>query len=396
MMQWIRSSDPTCPWDASCTHIAASQGYLTMLKWMKAADPPCPWDARCTTMAMSPGNEEMLQWLRLEAIPPCPWDESCMKTAVGYAHNHALLPWMLTQEPPPPWHSSCSVAIAHFGRLDLLQWLHHRGYGLATDLALIAASQGHVRMLQWLLDVGKTLPDVADEAGRLFEIPPRCCNSRATACMACRVRDAYRCDDPEWPVSTLMLCGDRDMKLSACRARQLHEARIRFCTLHGLIRWFCRSFRSRHSSSCIGSCTDSQGGSSGSGLASHVPEPGTDAQASSSSSSSSPSSHNSSLTDICNGIIDEAKMPCETASPSQFNGSSSSSYNSRRNVISIVRTANITECASMHPVKGSHGLGYPLHAQAGVDKQNGQSLLFHLAQLPDELIAKIAEAADLQ
>ncbi|KAJ1435084.1 hypothetical protein B484DRAFT_325782 [Ochromonadaceae sp. CCMP2298] len=65
VLQWLRSHDPPCPWDAVTSHAAAATGHLE-LQWMRAQDPPCPWDEGACANAAAEGQLNVLKWLRAQ------------------------------------------------------------------------------------------------------------------------------------------------------------------------------------------------------------------------------------------------------------------------------------------------------------------------------------------
>jgi hypothetical protein len=46
VLQWLRSQNPPCPWNAGVCSGAAENGQMHVLRWLRAQDPPCPWDER--------------------------------------------------------------------------------------------------------------------------------------------------------------------------------------------------------------------------------------------------------------------------------------------------------------------------------------------------------------
>ncbi len=105
-MQWMRQQFPPCPWDDFCTAQAAKWENLEAIQWMRAQNPPCPWNARCCREFASKGNLPALMWLRGQ-IPPCPWDDSSIRVAAERG-NLEVLQWLRQQEPPCPWDAKTS------------------------------------------------------------------------------------------------------------------------------------------------------------------------------------------------------------------------------------------------------------------------------------------------
>ncbi len=207
MMQWMRLQQPPCPWDENCTAHAASWGHLEAVQWMRAQAPPCPWDAQCCWEFTSDGNLPALLWLRGQN-PPCPWDQSCTEVAAERG-NLEVLQWLRQQEPPCPWDAGTSQQAALRGDVTMLKWIRSQHGPLTGELYVTAVGNQHVHVVQWLQQEG--IP-MTDQKGP--------------------------CKGMSVPV--LMFLGDIGYGLSPFMRETLVQARRAFCTFHGLVRWCSR------------------------------------------------------------------------------------------------------------------------------------------------------------
>ena len=63
-LQWLRSQNPRCPWDATSCNSAAHNGHLSTIHWLRSPYPPCPWDiAECRAQAAANGKYDVVVWL---------------------------------------------------------------------------------------------------------------------------------------------------------------------------------------------------------------------------------------------------------------------------------------------------------------------------------------------
>ena len=92
-LEWLRSHDPPCPWNAfTFAAVAGRNGCVVLMDWLLAQG--CPWDEMACASAARNGNLIALQWLRLNQ---CPWDENeCATEAENNCHTETL-GWIRTQ-----------------------------------------------------------------------------------------------------------------------------------------------------------------------------------------------------------------------------------------------------------------------------------------------------------
>ena len=151
-LQWLLSQPGLCPCNHETVEHAASQGSLEALKVLHAAKlPGTMWRTGvCSSAAAHPNSLPMLTWLRAQQ-PPVPWDEGTCACA-ALEGNLSLLQWLRAQEPPAPWDVTCTAAAARRGNLSLLRWLRAQRPRCPWDrtCAAAAAAAGSVSILQWL------------------------------------------------------------------------------------------------------------------------------------------------------------------------------------------------------------------------------------------------------
>lgn len=179
--------------------IAAYYGHLRMLQHLSTLEQPrwkgtrakIPLDEKVCTAAARGGHLSILQWLRnsyrfrprdvwnyeRDFLEYCPWNEETCEAAVRSHHTH-VLEWLCSNG--CPWwgntyqNASLSVQLLllsatnragyHFpdtfesfallavtqGRLKVLQWLHSKGLRLQSIYCSLAARGGQLEILKWL------------------------------------------------------------------------------------------------------------------------------------------------------------------------------------------------------------------------------------------------------
>ena len=141
--------DPPCESDAETWRYAASQGKLNVLKLLRSTQPPCPLNTLVCAAAVE--HPDCLKWLR-QQDPPCPWEMDATEQAVK-AGNLSLMQWMRAQDDPCPFDWCCMDYAAERGDLDMMRWLYaHNPCGLTfvRGSRSSAAAHGQLRAVQWL------------------------------------------------------------------------------------------------------------------------------------------------------------------------------------------------------------------------------------------------------
>ncbi|KAK9830714.1 hypothetical protein WJX74_003977 [Apatococcus lobatus] len=211
MLQWLRAQG--CPWDAMCCYGAADNGSIAMLHWARAQHVPCPWNEMSTQAAAGKPSLECLQWLRAQD-PPCPWNTGACVAAASA--DFGVLKWLRAQDPPCPWDAATAEQAAMYGNLPMLQWLHEQGCAIDGRAYLAAAflwqEQGpHKPILQWLHGLGVPAPAEPPAAAHIDDVP------------------------------VLLWWADNGFLLLPEHHKIVNRARRRYCTFHGLLRWFRRA-----------------------------------------------------------------------------------------------------------------------------------------------------------
>ncbi len=150
--------------DADLLVVAVEKGDQPMLEWLRSLDPRVPWHFSVCQEAAERGKISMLAWLR-DQEPPCPWGESVTTSAAAFGQLEALQ-WLRAQENPCPWSTTTCTLAAHCGRLDILSWL--RGQippcpWTAACAAAAASNPQHLAVLQWLHAHGCAFDDSATQ-----------------------------------------------------------------------------------------------------------------------------------------------------------------------------------------------------------------------------------------
>ncbi len=211
MMQWMRQQQPPCPWDKNCTAQAARWGNWEAIQWMRAQNPPCPWDAQCCREFASIGDLPALQRLRSQK-PACTWDKSCTRAAAERGHLQ-VLQWLRHQDPPCPWDAETSQTAAIRGDVKMLKWIRSQGGPLTGELYVIAVRNQHINVVQWLHQ--EKIPMTDQHAHQ---------------------QASYK----SMSAPVLMFLGDIGYGLPPFMHDALVQARQALCTFHGLVRWCSR------------------------------------------------------------------------------------------------------------------------------------------------------------
>ena len=151
-LQWLLSQPVPCDCHDDIVQHAASRGSLEALKVLHAAKlSKHKWTMMvCSAAVAHPDSMSMLTWLRAQQ-PPVPWNErTCERAALD--GKLGLLQWLRAQDPPAPWDVTCTAAAARSDNLSLLQWLRAQAPPCPWDstCASSAAAAGSISVLQWL------------------------------------------------------------------------------------------------------------------------------------------------------------------------------------------------------------------------------------------------------
>lgn len=165
-----------CPWDATTCEAAARGGHLYLLKWARKAG--CDWNESACIAAARGGHLLVLQWL-LGATPQqqkekmyrcisrrtisdrnnCPLSGQVPLAAAEGGHL-IILKWLVEAKYRLNYYN-CSYTAAEYGQLHILKWLSsyqiREGRYWDTDICRVAASNGHLEVLQWLIEQSNSI-----------------------------------------------------------------------------------------------------------------------------------------------------------------------------------------------------------------------------------------------
>jgi hypothetical protein len=165
--------------------VAACAGHRDIVAWLheRYGLPLDCWGAAAAAAAAARGDVAWLAWLHERR---CPWDESASVAAAKAGHLHALR--FLQRAGAAAGGSAispmCGPVAAAQGHLHVLEWLLHEapevagshGRALWRECARACARGGHLGVLQWLVHT--------------FPRWPGCDGPRAAACPAGVVEEA--------------------------------------------------------------------------------------------------------------------------------------------------------------------------------------------------------------
>ncbi|KAK9830758.1 hypothetical protein WJX74_005909 [Apatococcus lobatus] len=151
-LKWLLEQEPPCPLHSDVLMGLAGLGDLNTLAWLRAHSqvPQHVWHCDVPVAAVEHGNMEVLRWLR-DHDPPCKWDEGCTMAAAA-SSNSSILQWLRAQNPPCPWSSGCCTVAAKNGDIPLLGWLRTQDPPCPWDrlCCRVAAKNGDIPLLGWL------------------------------------------------------------------------------------------------------------------------------------------------------------------------------------------------------------------------------------------------------
>lgn len=170
-LQWLQSR--RCPWDSFTCAYLAMNGELKMLKWARANG--CPWNSMVCALAASQGQIEILQWCLQNG---CPIDFRATTFACDSGYFDTAK-WIIENGHPANDRICCIVAdsrrmvlprIMMYGggqyldtnhmipgdgdKIEMLEWLHKRGYSANPSICNIAALQNDIGLAKWAIDSG--------------------------------------------------------------------------------------------------------------------------------------------------------------------------------------------------------------------------------------------------
>lgn len=170
-LKWLRSRN--CPWDSFTCAYLAMNGELELLKWARAND--CPWGPVVCALAASRGQLEILRWCLRNG---CPIDFRTVTFACdcgyfdtakwiidnGYPVNDRIcsivadscrmtLPLMMMYG-GGQYLDANDVIRGDCDKIEMLIWLHKRGYRAHKSIYDIAALQNDIDLAKWARDAG--------------------------------------------------------------------------------------------------------------------------------------------------------------------------------------------------------------------------------------------------
>jgi len=141
---------------------AASKGHVNVLEWVYDTEEDYFWcDGAIAATARGGsrnGNLEVLEWLKEKKME---FDgEECKMLAAGGGHINVLEWWLKGGEKEEDaWKSGVFAMAAGGGQLEVMSWLVCHGFDMQIQgreevwhYAEEAASKGHVKVLEWLLE----------------------------------------------------------------------------------------------------------------------------------------------------------------------------------------------------------------------------------------------------
>jgi hypothetical protein len=129
----------------SSTRTTCTAASVEHLQWKLTEG--MPHTKETTTKAAADGLLDVLITARAVGLP---FDESDAAVAAAKTGHMEVLQWLHTRG--FPWNEHVCGAAAHGGHLDVLQWLCAMGCPWGADTCKQAANGGHVNVLEWLYE----------------------------------------------------------------------------------------------------------------------------------------------------------------------------------------------------------------------------------------------------
>lgn len=155
-LAWLRDFSTqlrrgSCPWDATALTAAIETGRITIISWL--LDKGCPCNGVAAHYAAEAGRLDILTLLATRSVsiqwPKCFWH-------AGKAGHIEVLEWMIqyTQTSyPDAWEGA-----AKKGRTDVLLWALEKGHKFTEKVAIIAASENYLNIIELLFTYNQPLP----------------------------------------------------------------------------------------------------------------------------------------------------------------------------------------------------------------------------------------------
>jgi hypothetical protein len=168
IVKWLRLNG--CEWDRRSPEEAARYGHLHIVKWLYEKN--CPLDMqRVAEIAAESHEPDVVTWVwgnnfelneKVMEAAVRGGDSLTVRTIFQFCHilnnelmyiaasngDLELLSWLLVVKRCPVDGRSCSIA-AFNGDLQVLQWLRNNGCPWDINTPIIAAKNNHLHILEW-------------------------------------------------------------------------------------------------------------------------------------------------------------------------------------------------------------------------------------------------------
>ena len=105
MLKYVRSQNPSCPWDENVCKHATQNFNLNILQLVHAQDHPCSWDDTSNTFpyTIKPNIEILIQARSQD--PPFDWDDDMCRDALIPSID--TVKWLLSLDLPESCLTQC-------------------------------------------------------------------------------------------------------------------------------------------------------------------------------------------------------------------------------------------------------------------------------------------------
>lgn len=144
---------------------AAQAGDVAVLAWLHGRG--CPIERDAYEDAATHGRICVIRWLQRHT-PHRPPTSAMMRAAVEVGRLD-MCRWLWSRYGPAgPWKGDLCAVAASLGHLAMLQWLHRRGFQLDRFVAPHAARSGRLDVLQWVCkqECRRDWSEICDQAAR--------------------------------------------------------------------------------------------------------------------------------------------------------------------------------------------------------------------------------------
>jgi hypothetical protein len=146
ILEFLSTLHPVWTWDRYITKSAARGGQWEILQWL--LDRKCHVDQNTVVETAKHGNLQMVQHLCYN-YPEMELDDVDTSTIVASGHMNVNL-WVEKHPERFEWDESLNYTSAAMrGSIEVIEWLHSKGYKWDSAAPKTALEKGHTAIVKW-------------------------------------------------------------------------------------------------------------------------------------------------------------------------------------------------------------------------------------------------------